>query len=96
MKWDVSITKKAAKQVQKLPKAVQATLLLLLRDLEKSGPSTSGIWKNYGKLKGKKEDQRHCHLSKGKPTYVCCWVVSDKQVRIMEVYYVGTHENAPY
>ncbi len=67
-----------------------------MRDLEASGPSTSGIWKNYGKLKGSNRGQYHCHLVKGRPTYVCCWEVIDKQVKILEVYYVGTHEKAPY
>lgn len=50
-------------------------------------------WSNYGPLK---KDEFHCHLRKGKPTYVACWRVLDKQVKIMEVYYVGTHEDAPY
>lgn len=96
MIWNVSITKKAVKQIKKLPKSVRAALLLLLRDLEENGPATSGAWKNYGKLKGMDGDKRHCHLSKGKPTYVCCWDVKDKKLKILEVYYAGTHEKAPY
>jgi mRNA-degrading endonuclease RelE of RelBE toxin-antitoxin system len=96
MKWNITFTNKAAKQVKKLPKSVQATLLLLVRDLEANGPTTSGIWKNYSKLKGMGSDKRHCHLVKGKPTYVCCWEVKEKQLKIAEVYYVGTHEKAPY
>jgi mRNA-degrading endonuclease RelE of RelBE toxin-antitoxin system len=96
MVWDVQIHKKAAKQVKKLPKAVQAATLLLLRDLELNGSKPSDGWKHYGKLKGMKSDLRHCHLSRGKPTYVCCWEVIDKKIRLLEVYYVGTHENAPY
>lgn len=96
MNWTIKITNKAAKQVEKLPKAAKSTLLLLLRDIERNGPSASGGWKNYGKLKGMIGDKRHCHLMKGKPTYVCCWEVIDKQVKLIEVYYVGTHEKAPY
>ena len=96
MKWNVKITKKTAKQISKLPKSVRASLLLLLRDLEYTGPSTCGTWKNYGKLKGLGRDKRHCHLVKGKPTYVCCWEVTNKSLKEMEVYYVGTHEKAPY
>lgn len=96
MNWTIKITNKAAKQVEKLPKSAKATLLLLLRDIERNGPSTSGSWKNYGKLKGMIGDKRHCHLMKGKPTYVCCWEVIDKQIKLIEVYYVGTHEKAPY
>lgn len=96
MNWTIKITNKAAKQIEKLPKYVKAALLLLLRDIEQNGPSTSGGWKNYGKLKGKAGDKRHCHLIKGKPTYVCCWDVIDKEIRLIEVYYVGTHEKSPY
>lgn len=72
-----------------------AALGLLIKDLTIKGPTVD--WPNYGKLHGKKnEDKRHCHLKKGKPTFVCCWEVLDKNIRIIEVYYVGTHENAPY
>lgn len=54
-------------------------------------------WPNYSKLHGKKgKDRRHCHLQKGRPTYVCCWEVINKERKIIEVYYVGTHEKAPY
>jgi len=96
MEWNIKISRKAAKQIGKLPKVAKAALLVLLRDLEANGPTTSGTWKNYGKLKGMTGDKRHCHLSKGKPTYVCCWDVVNKHQRIIEVYYVGTHEKAPY
>jgi hypothetical protein len=41
-------------------------------------------------------DKRHCHLIKGRPTYVACWEVKDPKNKILEVYYVGTHEKAPY
>lgn len=96
MKWTVTIHKKAAKQIGKLPKKIRATLFLLMRDLESHGPRTSGTWKNCGKLKGLDGNKYHCHIVKGKPTYVCCWEVTNKQLKILEVYYVGTHEKAPY
>ena len=96
MQWNVTIHKKAAKQIRKLPQKIQATLLLLMRDLEAHGPNAGGTWKNYSKLKGISGDKHHCHLVKGKPTYVCCWEVTDKQLKILEVYYAGTHEKAPY
>lgn len=41
------------------------------------------------------DDWGHCHLQKGNPTYVCCWKVFE-DTQTIEVYYVGTHENAPY
>ena len=70
-------------------------LRFLLIDLATKGPAVPN-WPNYGKLQGKKGDKRHCHLQKGKPTYVCCWEVINKKQKVIEVYYVGTHEKAPY
>ena len=97
MVWQVSFTAKAEKQFKKLGISVRSVVHLLVEDLIKKGPCAGGRWPGYGKLYGKKnEDKRHCHLLKGKPTYVCCWKVVDKKIRIIEVYYVGTHENAPY
>jgi hypothetical protein len=32
----------------------------------------------------------------GQPAYVVIWKVTDLKVRIMEIRYVGTHENADY
>ncbi|HEM6962611.1 TPA: hypothetical protein U2K06_002807 [Legionella pneumophila] len=96
MRWKIRIPTKVGKKITALPKAAQSALLLLLRDLEEHGPATGGSWKNYGKFKGLRGDKRHCHLSKGRPTYVCCWEVIDKEIRLLEVYYVGTHEKAPY
>ncbi len=75
---------------------IRSALLLLMRDLEENGPRPSGYWKNYGKLKAVQGDKRHCHVSSGSPTYVCCWEVVDKTLKILEVYYANTHEKAPY
>lgn len=95
--WSVEFSNQAEKQVKKLEIEVQSALLLLVKDLTTLGPFPGKNWPNYSKLKTKKnEDCRHCHLIKGKPTYVCCWEVIDKKVKIIEVYYVGTHENSPY
>ena len=96
MNWKVQIPTKVGKKIKKLPIPVQSSVLLLLKDLELSGPATGGGWKNYGKFRGVVGDKRHCHLSKGRPTYVCCWEIIDKEIKLMEVYYVGTHEKAPY
>lgn len=93
-KWTVN-SKKADKQAVKLRENVMLQLRLLFMDLINNGPAVTD-WPNYGKLHGQKGDKRHCHLQKGKPTYVCCWEVVDKKRKIIEVYYVGTHEKAPY
>lgn len=96
MDWDVRFTPRAVKLVKKLDERVQLSLRVLINDLKTKGPAPGKHWPNYGKLNGKKqEDKRHCHLIKGNPTYVCCWEVY-KVENIIEVYYVGTHEKAPY
>nr|WP_244084818.1 hypothetical protein [Desulforhabdus sp. TSK] len=41
-------------------------------------------------------DRHHCHLGKGRPTVVAVWEVRDKEIRLVEVAYAGTHEKAPY
>lgn len=94
--WEVTLTKKAKKQRKALYKNLDITFRLLVNDLVKMGPCPGKHWQNYGKLRGRRQsDHRHCHLCKGNPTYVACWAVYTK-TREIEVYYVGTHENAPY
>ncbi len=94
MSWDIKFTGKAKKQAKNLPVEVQESLFALVLEIEKIGPGRTS-WPNYGKIKGKK-DCYHCHLKKGKPTYVAVWKVKDKANKIVEVRYVGTHENANY
>lgn len=96
MEWNVQFTNKAAKQAQQSSEKILLVLQALVDDLRTKGPVPGKHWHNYGKLHGKKqEDKRHCHLIKGNPTYVCCWEVY-KLDKCIEVYYVGTHEKAPY
>lgn len=96
MKWKVVFSRKAAKNVEHLNDKTMLVLQVLIDNLKTYGPAPGKDWPNYGKLHGKKkEDKRHCHLIKGNPTYVCCWEVF-KLEKCIEVYYVGTHEKAPY
>lgn len=88
------MSSKARKQRNKLPVEIEDALLALWTELTLEGP-VQPEWSHYGKLAGRK-DEYHCHLNKGKPIYVAVWKVLDKQIRLMEIYYVGTHENAPY
>lgn len=92
--WELKITKNVLKQQKKLPAKINGALELLLYELKVNGFAAKS-WPNYGKLKGKK-DVYHCHLNKGKPRYVVIWQIVDKKIKIMEVQYVGTHENADY
>ncbi len=97
-KWKVTFSSAAGKQARKLPDSVRAQLVTLLWDLECHGPIQQD-WSHYSKLKkGPRvpENSHHCHIKSGRPTYVVCWQVTDKTIRIIEVFYAGTHENAPY
>ena len=95
--WSVIFTGQAKKGKDKLPDEIKENLLALHLDLSWNGPSQPK-WPHYGKLAGKKKglDIRHCHISSGRPTYVAIWKVTDLNVQIMEIRYVGTHENADY
>lgn len=92
MQWKVYAGRRVQKQVDALPKRVRDSLLALTADIELHGP-VRGNWPNYGKLAG---GRHHCHIRKGRPTYVAVWEERDKTVRIIEVTYAGTHEKAPY
>lgn len=94
MGWIVRTTRRADKQIEKLPADVRAAYSFLAKELELDGPYRVN-WKHFGKLRGSSAAY-HCHFSSGRPTYVACWEVKDKRIHVLEVYYVGTHENAPY
>ena len=95
--WVVFYANKAVKQRKKLPRKIQEMLDLLVLEIEKAGPLRNN-WAHFGPLKGKglPENTYHCHIKSGHPTYVSCWCIVDKQLRKVEIFYVGTHENAPY
>lgn len=89
-KWSVTVSGKAKKAKRNLPPRVYEAYLIFLIMLE-NGPKILS-YPNYGKLG---DLTYHCHLKKGRPTYVACWT-ADKKNKIIEVYYAGTHEKAPY
>ena len=92
MSWIVKLSRKAEKQKEKLPEQVKGALLFLLHEIARNGP-VRGDWPNYGKLGPK---QHHCHIRKGRPTYVAVWEEISGEIRLVEITYVGTHEKAPY
>ena len=101
MKWEIKLTKKVNKNVKKLPEGIQLRLLSLIKRMELFGPylecwpsEEKQKYKNYGRLEGK-GDKYHCHLKKGRPTYVACWEIHSNII-LVEFYYVGSHEKAPY
>ena len=92
--WTVDIIGQAKKFTKDPPKRARASYAVLLLELRSLGPYRTS-WPNYTKTKGKLEDY-HCHIEKGNPTYVVCWRITDKKNKVIEVYYAGTHEKAPY
>lgn len=95
--WSVRFSTKAKKQYEKLRKngfkpSINDTIDLLVMELKCDGPEMFR-WPNYDKLS---EATYHCHLKKGRPTFVACWIVLDYKLKHIEIYYVGTHEGAPY
>lgn len=90
MKYTVELSGKAKRANKLLPPKAHIAFTQLLLDLE-NGPEAHQ-WPNYSKLGTM---TYHCHLKKGRPTYVACWI-ANKKTKTIEVYYAGTHENAPY
>jgi len=90
--WMVTLSRRVDKSLDYLSLQVKGALALLISDIEARGP-IRGDWPNYSRL-GRR--RHHCHLKKGRPTYVAVWEESDTGIRLAEVTYVGTHEKAPY
>lgn len=92
MTWTVLIPKRVAKQMRQLPPGVSEAVAELVADLEREGP-VQRAWPNYGKITGRPH-YHHCHVRRGRPTYVAVWRAADEQT--LEVLYAGTHEGADY
>jgi hypothetical protein len=93
--WTVLLNSKSRRRKEKLPAQIAANFLALLSQLELTGPVQTK-WPHYGRLANTKKETHHCHLNHGRPTWVVVWQVESRQIRLMEIKYVGTHENAPY
>lgn len=99
--WTVEVPTKIQKQLRELkknhPKVFELATRLFV-EMEEEGPYRK-TWSNYGPLDkgpGIPDGSYHCHLKKGRPTFVACWKIEQKSIKIIKVFYVGTHENAPY
>jgi len=88
MEYSVTIRKAALKDIKKAPARIQRKFEILVEDLEKLGPELPN-WPNYSKL-GKVT--YHCHLDYH---WVACWR-HEKDTIVIEVYYAGSREDAPY
>lgn len=97
--WSVNFSRDGAKHYNKLKRSGQKkpsivdVIDALVLDLKAHGPILFE-WPNYGKIQD--DNYHHCHLKKGRPTYVACWRVINEQFKEIEVFYVGTHESTPY
>jgi mRNA-degrading endonuclease RelE of RelBE toxin-antitoxin system len=88
MPYEVRIKNKALRNLKKLPINVQKLLFLLIEDLKETGPIQKN-WHNFSPLGN---ETYHCHLNY---RYVACWIYRQGEI-IIEVYYVGSREKAPY
>jgi mRNA-degrading endonuclease RelE of RelBE toxin-antitoxin system len=88
MAYQVRIKKKVVHGLGKLPVNVRRLLFLLVADLQEDGPIQRG-WPSFSALSG---DRFHCHLIY---RYVACWTYKKGEI-VIEVYYVGSREKAPY
>ena len=86
--YQVRVTKKALKGLDKIPQDQQMRFHRLAQFLRENGPIAKS-WPNFSDL-GK--NKYHCHLSY---PWVACWTY-EKEILTIEVYYVGSRENAPY
>jgi mRNA-degrading endonuclease RelE of RelBE toxin-antitoxin system len=84
----VLISKRVQKQIERIPEPARKRLVALVEQLQEGGP-IQPAWSNYGKLS---LNWYHCHLSHD---WVACWYYEKGTVEI-EVFYVGSRQNAPY
>jgi mRNA-degrading endonuclease RelE of RelBE toxin-antitoxin system len=88
MTYRILIRRKIERGLVKLPNEVKKLFNVLLEDLKYDGPMQKS-WHNFSPLG---EGKYHCHLNY---RYVACWICNKGTIEI-EVYYVGSRENAPY
>ena len=86
--FTVALLKRAEKQARRLRPPEKRKLIQLIEDLRDFGP-VQHRWKNYSKIS---KFEHHCHLSYH---WVACWRETDEKL-LLEIYYVGSRENAPY
>lgn len=103
MTWRVTITNKASRRARQLSEDALSALHLLWQELQENGPIQPS-WPHFGKLKGR-QNEFHCHLNRGRPTYVVCWRIQKytlderkltNEDGEIEIFYAWTHEKAPY
>ena len=86
--YRVVVTKSAQKSIEKMPKREQVNMYALITELRERG----AIRKNWPNFSSLGDNKYHCHLSY---KWVACWTW-EKESIVIEVYYAGSREKAPY
>ena len=86
--YEVVVKRSLLKSIAKMPQPIQRKMANLVEDMRDKRPFRSD-WPNYSKLS---TNQYHCHLSH---SWVACWS-HERNTVLIEVYYAGSRENAPY
>jgi hypothetical protein len=87
--YRIVVKRRVLKRIERLPAGVQGRFRALLAVLMASGPTGPHSWPNYSTLG---DARYHCHLAY---RHVACWHCTKGTIEI-EVYYVGSREDAPY
>lgn len=86
-----------AKALRRLPQPVRARVARLVRDIQSKGVYQPH-WPHYGEIKRRRTywaaDERHFHCHILGFRWVACWRVRSGESP--QIYYVGSHEGAPY
>lgn len=95
--WELSYSKDANKGIAQLPSYRKEKLDALLNTLKTEGPypADQSHFEHLNKGPHIPDNALACHLNEGRPTYVACWTMNKKERKI-KVFYVGSHEQAPY
>jgi mRNA-degrading endonuclease RelE of RelBE toxin-antitoxin system len=87
-KFNVHISKAARETAEKMPIREQSILKTLVEEMQLLGP----IRKNRRNFSAIGKNKFHCHLSY---KWIACWEWKRGTI-IIEVFYVGSREKAPY
>ncbi len=86
--FTVLINKRSQKNIETMPSVSKDMMALLIDDLKNKGP----VLKDWSHFSSLGQGKYHCHLSY---KWVACWK-HEKGTILIEVYYAGSRENAPY
>lgn len=90
MGFEVIMKKKFQRVIREMPLNARLTLHELILDMQEKGPYRRE-YRNFSTLNSS-GTKFHCHLGW---SWVACWY-AEKGSYIVEVYYVGSREKAPY